>query len=101
MDYEYLAFLRKNTYLSIREKIKVQKLREDAIVYQCTMNRLENCMLGADFSKADNLEYQFRFKRFAEDLIPDWADHGDGLSLEAFAEKVIRDNKDKKRILRR
>lgn len=100
MDYKYLEYLRNNSHLSIIEKIKVNKLRKLAMEKQHILNTLGRCKLGADFTDADNLEYQLRLRRFAYDLIPLWDKYNDGLSLYDFAERVIRDNKDKKQVKR-
>lgn len=104
MDYKELEYLRKNSHLSIFEKSKVKKLRREAIERQYIINKINRCMLGADFSEAEKLEYDLRMRKFALDLYPLWNKYGDGLGLYDFACKVVRDNKDKeqpKKLIRR
>ena len=104
MDYKELDYLRKNSRLSILEKRKVNKLRKEAMERQYIINKINHCMLGADFSEAENLEYDLRMRRYALDLYPLWAKYGDGMGLYDFACRVVRENKDKeqpKRLFRR
>ncbi len=104
MDRKELDYLRNNSRLSVLEKRQVNKLRRIAMDRQYIINKTNHCMIEADFSEAESLEYDLRMRRYALDLYPLWAKYGDGMGLYDFACRVVRENKDKeqpKRLFRR
>ena len=66
MDFNYknLEELRKNTRLNLIEKLKLIKLRNQAIDDWNTINRVEHCHLGVDFREADQFEFEKRLSRY-------------------------------------
>ncbi len=85
VEYKRLLFLRKNTTLDLVNYIKVKKLRREAEETQFLINKLENCQLGVDYSKADEYEYEKRFSIWMANLYTLWTKHGDGLDLFDYA----------------
>ena len=66
MDFNYknLEELRKKTRLNLIEKLKLIKLRNQAIDDWNTINRVEHCHLGVDFREADQFEFEKRLSRY-------------------------------------
>ncbi len=95
MHYYDLVYLRHEARLNLIEWIKVKKLRCLAEETQRLINQKERCQVGVDYKEADQLEYQFRFRKFEREMIPLWIQHGDGLGLDEFSYKIIQDNKNK------
>ena len=103
-DYKTLMLLRQNTFLDPISYFKILKERRYAEEYQVVMNKIERCSLGVDYSKADALEANLRFKIWCEKVFPLWYKYGRQEEIESFAERVLfqNDRSDKpKRILKR
>ena len=64
VDYFKLYDLRKKTRLNLIEKLKLMKLRNQAIDDWNTINRVEHCHLGVDFREADQFEFEKRLSRY-------------------------------------
>lgn len=92
VEYKRLLFLRKNTTLDLVNYIKVKKLRREAEETQFLINKLENCQLGVDYSKADEYEFNKRFQIWMYDLYSLWKKHSEGLDLFDFAQIALDQN---------
>lgn len=91
LDHNALEFLRENTKLGPIASLKVQKARKDAYEYRDLYMKYEpNDLIEVDFSTADELEYQLRFKAWEKSLERNWKQYGDGLGLSEFAEIVLQ-----------
>ncbi len=97
-DYRTLELLRDCTSLDPISYFKVLDKRKDAKDYQIIMNRLENCHLGVDYTKANKLEAQIRFNIWASSIIEDWQKNGGRQTLEEYAFSKLQEQNPKKRL---
>ncbi len=98
-DYYTLQLLRENTILDPISYYRVLKLRDLAMECKHTICQLENCDIEADFSKANQLEGQLRFKIWCNKMYQYWAQHyAVSYELEDFALYALyqQDNKKSK-----
>ena len=99
-DYKTLLLLRENTWLDPISYLKVYLERQDAIEYQFMINKIENCQLGVDYTKANQLEAQLRFMKWKKDIIGYWIEHTNcATDLDEFALDVLYQQESKKKKL--
>ena len=99
MEYKELEYLRKHTFINPIKKLKVLALRDDAEAYQIMMEEYENCHLGIDYSKADELEYEYRMQSWSRSLIYLWMEYGGTQSLDEFALDMLHSAMEEKKKL--
>ena len=102
-DFKTLELLRDYTYLDPISYFKVKELRDDALEYQQTINILENCQLGVDYSTANQLEARLRFEVWKRNIKSIWLNNSPETDFDLFALDYLMNNnlKPKKHILRR
>lgn len=100
-DYETLKLLREYTVLDPISYFKVTTERERANRNQQIINKVEHCCLGADFTKANNLEIDLRFKIWKRKVFIIWNDSYSHMGLNEFALDYLYHNNEKKRVLKR
>ncbi len=88
-DYKTLMMLRKKTKLKPKLYFEVLRERQAAIDYQVTMNRVENCQLGVDYSKAEQLEAKYRFEKWKKEMFEYWLKCSSGRDLDKYAYDVL------------
>ena len=91
-NYDCLLFLRKNTRMSIRDKIKIENFKDDLYDSYQKISRIEHTTLVVNYEKAYMREYEIRYRSFLKKVYPLWKRYGDGLDIEEFANKIINDN---------
>ncbi len=64
VDYSKLYELRKKTRLNLIERLKIMKMKNQAIDDWQLINKIEHCHLGVDFRKADEFEYSRRLEKY-------------------------------------
>lgn len=89
LDYERLEFLRKNTMLGPIALLRIAKAKKDADRFRQWYKEKEGELLEADYTIADQLEYEMRFNAYQNSVGPLWSKHGDGLDLRDFTELVM------------
>lgn len=89
MNYKELEFLRRHTFLNPIKKYKVLALRDDAEQYAYMMEEYENCHLGIDYSKADELEYSYRIQAWNKACFYFWMEYGNGEELDDYAKGLM------------
>ncbi len=101
-SYELLKLLRKNTILSPIAYFKILKERELAEDYQSIINKLEHCYLGVDYSKAEELELNLRFKSWFNKVLGIWYKYDRQSDPYEFAVGLLLENEDEeeKKLLR-
>ena len=101
-DYETLKLLRKKTILNPIAYIKVLKARQLADVYQRVINQVEHCDIGVDYSKANELEYNLRFKSWMNCIMPTWYKYASNQDLYDFSYDMLMQSKknDEMRLIR-
>ncbi len=101
MEYKELEYLRKHTFINPFKKMKVVALREDAEQYAAMMRKFEKCNPGIDYSEADELEYEYRFRSWARSLLYLWIEYGWNQCLDEFALEMLHAAmEDKKKLVR-
>ena len=99
-DYSTLLLLRKNARLDPISFFKVVDEREAAVDYWRIMKRMENCDIGIDYSRAEQLEANLRFKAWQKKVCGYYLDYKGNLSLEEFAMGLLKE-KENKRVLKK
>jgi len=87
-----LDFLRKNTILGPFAILKIDKLRKESEEFRKWYLKMEGELIDIDYSMADNLEYDLRFRVWENGLARDWMKYGDGLGLSEFADLIMVQN---------
>lgn len=101
MEYKELEYLRKHTFINPFKKMKVLALREDAEEMAALMRKVENYNPGIDYSKADELEYEYRMQSWARSLLYLWIEYGGTQCLDEFAFDMLHAAmEDKKKLVR-
>ena len=91
-DYYCLEYLRRNTVISIKEKLKIEKMKNDLYDSYKELSRIEHTQLVVDYTKAYEYEYIVRYRKFLKKMFPIWKKYSDGLDIEEFTNKIICDN---------
>ena len=101
-DFEFLLLLRENTILDPISYLKVRKLRKLAEDYQIVINSKEHCNLGVDYSKANELETELRYKIWYDKTRASWLRYGDGQDNDEFALRLLCDaSSNQKKLLKK
>ena len=85
LDYIKLEYLRSHTIINPIDKLKIHKMKAEAIKDANIINEAENCNIGVDFKKADFYEYAKRFNAWIEKVLSAWKENTEGLSLVDYA----------------
>ena len=94
LDYKKLDYLRKHTFIGPLAMLKISRARKQADDFRKWYQEREGELLSADYTAADELEYQIRFNAFQNSLCKLWSQYGDGTGLQEFAEGIIEQNID-------
>ena len=92
VDYEKLAFLRKNTTLDPISVIKINRLRNKMEKFRMWYYKLEGDLLDIDYSITDEFEYTLRLKAWERKCIPIWNEVKTDIGLFEFSEAVMEEN---------
>ena len=95
LDREKLEYLRKNTFLGPIAMFKIARAKKQVDDFRKWYQQREGELLEADYTIADELEYELRFIAFQNGLGKQWKQNEDGLSLYEFAEMVMEQNMDR------
>ena len=92
VEYEFktLELLRDKTILDPISYFKVCREKRKAEVYQRTINKLEHCHLGVDFSKANQLETDLRYFKWKRRIFYYWYDNFRNKDFEIFALEMLK-----------
>ncbi|MBQ3307001.1 MAG: hypothetical protein IJG68_02280 [Bacilli bacterium] len=96
-DYDTLVLLRKNTKLNPINLIKISNERTKAVEYQQFFNKVENAQLGVDYSVAEQLEAELRFKVWKKIVLPYWIKFSNGIELDEYALDLLYRQKEKEK----
>lgn len=96
-DYDTLVLLRKNTKLNPINLIKISNERTKAVEYQQFFNKVENAQLGVDYSIAEQLEAELRFKVWKKNVLPYWIKCSNGRELDEYALDLLYRQKEKEK----
>ncbi len=97
VNYEVLDYLRsrKRKDLMLIERMflraKLNSIREDRMKLFDEFNNVERSTL-VDLSDADKYEFEYRYNAYQRGLYGFYNEHGDGIGLDAFTDRVIRDS---------
>ncbi len=97
INYSELDFLRKNTKLGPNASLKIKKARIEAEKYRKWYYEIEHELLETDYSLADELEYELRWRAWEKGCFKFWKKYGDGLDLTEFAKSVLNDTMNEQR----
>lgn len=93
VDYNILNYLRENTSLSPIEVLKVKREQITAENNRKFYMKYEpSDLIEADYTVADQLEYNLRLKAFKHSVEKLWLEYGDGQDFDEFVITMIKEN---------
>lgn len=92
IDPKKLEYLRNNTFLGPIAIFKIARAKKQIDEFRKWYNERENEIIDADYSIADELEYELRFNSLQNSVAKMWSQYGDGLGLAEFTDMVIEQN---------
>ncbi len=92
LDRDKLEFLRKTTFLGPIAMFRIARAKKQADKFREWYREREGELLEADYSIADELEYEIRFNAYQNSMAKLWSQYGDGLGLQEFAEMTMEQN---------
>ena len=96
-DYDTLVLLRKNTKLSPIALIKISDERRNAVEFQQLFNKIENDQIEVDYSTAEQLEANLRFKVWKKNILSYWLKFSNGRELDEYALDLLYRQKEKEK----
>ncbi len=97
-DYKVLEFLRKETVLGPIALIKIKNAKNIAEKVRNIYRIYEHANVGVDFSLANELEMNYRLRALQKKLYTDWEMYGEGLDIEEYTDRYIRNNMEKAKV---
>lgn len=91
-NYETLLKLKKKTLLGLVSLLRVSIEREKAERMQLAVNKLTHSAFSIDYSDADNLEFDLRFKAWKEKNTKLYLKYGINQSLDDFSLDLLRND---------
>lgn len=89
-DYETLLKLKKNTLLGLISLLRISIEKEKAERIQLAVNKLSHSTFSIDYSKADNLEFELRFKAWKEKNGALYLKYGTTQNLDDFSLDLLK-----------
>lgn len=100
INYDELKFLRTNTVLSPIAILRINKLKEKIETFREWYFKVEGELVDSDYTIADKLEYDLRFKIWQTKCAPLWKQISSNIGLYEYAKAAMQEGviKNKRKI---